>query len=136
MAGDTCYEIQVRKHGNWVRFGLVDSPQRAEQDARAALQERKYLEAYQIVCERRDSRSGKVNRISFTPVFREDLDSATSDQQWQSHIEGRTAPAARPPRKKAARGAYSWILPVITLLLILWGAYFTLFFVRSEIFSK
>jgi hypothetical protein len=134
MANDICYEIQVRKNGNWVRLGLVATPQQAEKDGRAALDERKYLEAYMIISERRDGRSGKINRIAFPPVLRENLNAA-ADQQWERHIQGK--PATDPvAAKKPARRAYSWLLPVLALVVIMWGAYFVLVYVRAQIFAK
>jgi hypothetical protein len=134
MADDISYEIQVRKNGNWVRLAQVATPQQAELDGRAALEERRYLEAYLIVCERRDSRSGKVNRTPFAPVLRENLHDA-ADQLWERHIQGK--PAVDPPaKKKAGRSQFSWILPVLALLVIMWGAYFTLVYVQGVIFAK
>lgn len=135
MAEDVCYEIQVRKNGNWVRLGLSASPQQAEQDARAALEERKYLEAYKIVCERRDGRSGKINKVAFAPVMREDLDSQ-ADDQWLRHIQGRPAVDPKPSKSRAAAKRYSWLLPVAALLAIMWGAYYTLVFLRSQILGQ
>jgi|GEM_PF-6713522 hypothetical protein len=134
MADDITYEIQVRKNGNWVRFGLTGSPQLAEQNARAALNERKYLDAYKIVCERRDGKSGKINKIAFPPVLRTQLDAA-ADQEWERHVLGKPA-ADPPPRRKAVPPHYSWVLPVILLLIIMWGGYFALAFVRQQIFAK
>jgi len=131
MAEDVCYEIQVRKNGNWVRLGTVATPQQAELDGRAALEERRYLEAYMIVCERRDSRSGKVNRTPFAPVLREKLHDA-ADLQWERHVQGK--PAVDPPvRKKFASRRFSWLLPVLALLVIMWGAYFTLVYFQGVI---
>jgi hypothetical protein len=134
MADDLCYEIQVQKHGNWVRFGTAGSPQQAEQDARAALAERKYLEAYKIVCERRDSRTGKVNKIAFPPVSRDQLD-AVADQQWERHLLGKPA-VDRPPRRRLVPRRYSWLLPVLFLVVIVWAAFFTLEYVRSQLFAR
>ena len=134
MAEDVCYEIQVRKNGNWVPLGLVATPRQAEQDARAALGERKYLEAYKIICERRDGRSGKINKIAFAPVLRENLD-GDADQQWERHLQGK--PAADPPAKKmGASRLYSWLLPILFLLVIMWGAYFALVFLRTQFFGR
>lgn len=134
MAENVCYEIQVRKNGNWVRLAMVDTPKRAEQDARAALGERRYLEAYKIVCERRDTRSGKINKVAFAPVLREDLDAA-ADQQWERHLLGKPL-VDKKPRRKLTAGPYAWLLPVLALLVIMWGGYFTLVFLRAEIFAK
>jgi len=135
MAEDVCYEIQVLKNGNWVRLGLVGTPQQAERDARAALEERKYLEAYKIVCERRDSRSGKINKVDFAPVSREEL-GGTADDQWLRHIQGRPAVDPKPSKGRAAAKRFSWLLPVAALLAIMWGAYFTLVFLRAQILGQ
>jgi hypothetical protein len=135
MAEDVCYEIQVRKNGNWVRLGLVGTPQQAEQDARAALEERRYLDAYKIVCERRDGRSGKINKVAFAPVLREDLN-AESDDQWLRHIQGRPAVDPKPSKSLATAKRFSWLLPVAALLAIMWGAYFTLVFLRAQILGQ
>ncbi|MEI9982935.1 MAG: hypothetical protein WDN69_06795 [Aliidongia sp.] len=134
MTEDVCYEIQVRKNGNWVPLGLVATPRQAEQDARAALGERKYLEAYKIVCERRDGRSGKINKIAFAPVLRENLD-GDADQQWERHLQGKLA-VDPPAKKKGAGRRYSWLLPILFLLLIMWGAYFALVFLRTQFFGR
>jgi hypothetical protein len=134
MNNDICYEIQIRKNGNWVRLGLADSPTQAEQDARAALAERKYLEAYKIVCERRDGKTGKVNKIAFAPVLREHLDT-TADQQWERHLMGKPL-ADPPPRRKLVPRRYSWLLPAVFLLIIMWGGFFTLVFVRAQLYAK
>jgi hypothetical protein len=134
MGTDICYEIQIRKNGNWVRLGLAGSPEQAEQDARAALAERKYLEAYKIVCERRDGKTGKINKIAFAPVPRENLDAA-ADQLWERHLMGKPLVDPPPPRKLLPN-RYSWLLPVVFLLIIMWGAYFTLEFVRSQLYAK
>jgi hypothetical protein len=134
MGDDICYEIQVQKHGNWVRFGTAGSPEQAEHDARTALQERKYLEAYKIVCERRDTRTGKVNKIAFPPVPRDQLD-AVADHQWERHLQGK--PAVDPPqRRRWVPRRFSWLLPVLFLILIVWGAFFTLEYVQSQLFAK
>jgi hypothetical protein len=133
MPEDISYEIQVRKNGNWVPLGMVGTPQQAEQEARAALAERKYLEAYKIVSERRDSRSGKVNKVAFAPVTREDLD-GNADDQWLRHLQGRPAVDRKPNKNRAkARRYTAWLLPVAALLAIMWGAYFTLAFLRAQI---
>jgi hypothetical protein len=134
MAEDVCYEIQVRKNGNWVRLGLAGTPQQAEQDARAALIERRYLEAYKIICERRDTRSGKINKVAFAAVPREELDAA-ADQQWERHLQGKP-PVDPPPRRKQGSGRYAWLLPVLALLVIMWGGYFALVLLRAQIFAK
>ena len=131
---DISYEIQVRKNGNWVKFGLAGTPEQAELDARAALHERKYLEAYKIVCERRDNRTGKINKISFAPVLRDQTDGA-ADQQWLRHIDGKP-PVDPAPRRTLVPRRYSWLLPVLFLGVIMWAAYFTLDFVRSQLFAK
>jgi hypothetical protein len=135
MAEDVCYEIQVRKNGNWVPLGLVATPQQAEQEARAALAERRYLEAYKIVCERRDGRTGKPNKVAFAPVMREDLEAA-ADDQWLRHVQGRPAVDRKPSKSRAAAKRFSWLLPVAAFLAIMWGAYFTLVFLRAQILGQ
>ena len=131
MPEDVSYEIQVRKNGNWVPLGQVATPKQAEQDARAALAERKYLEAYKIVCEKRESR-GKINKITFAPVMRENLDGA-ADDQWLRHIQGRPAVDPKPRKSSAAVKRFSWLLPVAALLAIMWGAFYALEFLRAQI---
>jgi len=134
MAEDVSYEVKVLKNGNWVLFGFAPTPLQAEQDGRTALAERKYLDAYMIICERRDGRTGKGNRIAFPAVLRENLD-AVADQQWERHVLGKPA-VDPPPKQKRPRRAYSWVVPVLLLIVIMWGAYFTLVFVRAQIFAK
>lgn len=135
MAEDVSYEIQVRKNGNWVPLGQVATPQQAEQEARAALAERRYLEAYKIVCERRDGRSGKPNKVAFAPVMREDID-GTADDQWLRHIQGRPAVDPKPRKGKGTAKSFFWLLPLGALLVIMWGAYFVLMFVRTQMFGR
>lgn len=130
------YEIQVCANGNWMPFGMAGSPVEAERDARTALSEKKYLEGYKIICERRDSRSGKINKIAFAPVLREELD-AEADRQWRNHVDGKPPESQRRQRKPSAmRRHLSWIIPVLVLMAILWGAYFALDFTRSAMFQK
>lgn len=134
MADDICYEIEVRKNGSWVRFGVASTPQQAEQEARAALEERKYLEGYKIVCERRDGRTGKINKVAFAPVLRVNLHDA-ADENWQQHVHGKPSDAAA-SKKKSTRRVSTWLIPVVFLIAIMWGAFFLLDFLRAQIFTK
>ncbi len=135
MPEDVAYEIQVSKNGNWVPLGQVATAQLAEQEARAALAERRYLEGYKIVCEKRDGRSGKPNKIAFAPVMRENLDGA-ADDQWLRHIQGRPAVDPKPRKSKGTAKSFAWLLPLGVLLLIMWGGYFVLAFVRTQMFGR
>ena len=128
------YEVQVLRGAQWSRYLVTDTLPQAQNEAFAALEEKKYLDAARIICERRDLKTNKINVVTFQPVTREQAAAAV-----QTYVAAQAeATSAVQKRSTAKTESFKYYVMFYTalLLVILWGGYYALTLLQTMVFPN
>jgi hypothetical protein len=105
----------------------------AQEVALAALEQKNYLDAFRIICERRDMKTNKVNVVSFKPVTREQVmeAKAAAGKGTSPDIDESVTSS------KSKRGNVVLLIPLYAFLFlaIIWGGYFLMEYLQHSFFG-